>query len=117
MGSRTYNIQGMDCTDCATRIERGVARLDGVTSARVDFATSKLIVDGSAPLDLIETRVKKLGYTIAGQTPADAEIAVPHSGGISGFWKSLTSRHETRLALAGGAIVLIALIGSLLGLP
>src|SRR5437868_889035 len=102
MGSRTYNIQGMDCTDCALKIEKGVSRLDGITAARVDFATSKLIVDGTASLDLIEGRVKALGYALSADTASNATIDMPRQGGIVGFWKYLTSRHETQLALMGG---------------
>src|SRR5689334_5940086 len=98
MASRTYNVQGMDCADCAIKIEKGVSRLDGITTARVDFATSKLIIDGSAPLDLIETRVKALGYSIATETPVDPGITKPRSSGVLGFWQYLISRHETRLA-------------------
>ena len=35
----TLKISGMSCAACAKRIEKGLARLDGVTQAQVNFAT------------------------------------------------------------------------------
>ena len=38
MTQQTYRIEGMDCADCAMKIEKGVRRLEGVQSAQVDFS-------------------------------------------------------------------------------
>ena len=35
----------MDCPSCARKIETAVSRVEGVTQARVLFATEKLVVD------------------------------------------------------------------------
>ena len=37
-------IAGMDCADCALKLEKGVARLDGVHRADVSFATATMWV-------------------------------------------------------------------------
>lgn len=58
-------ILGMHCTACATGIEAGLKRLDGVTDARVNFATKEAIVkfDGDkVTLEKIKAAVKRGGY-------------------------------------------------------
>src|SRR5438876_1109607 len=57
-------IGGMTCASCATRIEKKLNRLDGVT-ATVNYATEKATVTHPAtvsPADLIAT-VAQTGYT------------------------------------------------------
>ena len=45
-GIRTiYRIVGMDCGDCAAKLEKRIAAIPGVTSATVNFATAKMIVE------------------------------------------------------------------------
>jgi Cu+-exporting ATPase len=58
-------ILGMHCTACATGIESGLKRLDGVTEANVNFATKEAIVkydEDKATLDKIKAAVKRGGY-------------------------------------------------------
>lgn len=43
---KTYLLDGLCCANCAAKIERGVAAIDGVTSASVSFLTTKLVVEG-----------------------------------------------------------------------
>jgi Cd2+/Zn2+-exporting ATPase len=68
-----FSIQGMDCADCALKIEKSMASLKGVASARVLLSTSTLTVtpaDGSLPEDEIIKAVKRLGYKIEPATSA-----------------------------------------------
>ena len=80
------DIGGMTCASCATRIERKLNRIDGVT-ASVNYATEKARVqaDGIATADLIAA-VEAAGYTAAlppvvtvtapaVDDPVDAELA------------------------------------------
>jgi Cu+-exporting ATPase len=58
-------ILGMHCAACATGIESGLKRLDGVTDVRVSFATKEAFVkfDGDkVTLDKIKAVVKRGGY-------------------------------------------------------
>ncbi len=60
------SIGGMTCASCASRIEKKLNRMDGVT-ATVNYATEKASVtvgDGVTADDLIAT-VEKTGYTAA----------------------------------------------------
>lgn len=43
-----FEIQGMDCADCASHIQKAVSKLKGVTKADISFGTSKLIVETTA---------------------------------------------------------------------
>ena len=47
----TFELEGLDCADCARAIERSVARLDGVHAAQVNYMAARLTVKGSAPAD------------------------------------------------------------------
>ncbi|WP_045517574.1 heavy metal translocating P-type ATPase [Neobacillus niacini] len=60
-----FDITGMTCAACSTRIEKGLNKLDGVVLANVNLALEKATVEynGSVltPSDIIE-KVDKLGY-------------------------------------------------------
>ncbi|MBR6528934.1 MAG: cation transporter [Firmicutes bacterium] len=43
---KTYLLDGLCCANCAAKIERGIATIDGVTNASVSFLTTKLVVEG-----------------------------------------------------------------------
>jgi Cd2+/Zn2+-exporting ATPase len=62
---RSFKIDGMDCSDCAIKIESAVSKVKGVTSAQVLLSSSKLIVQpADEKLDageIIKT-VERLGY-------------------------------------------------------
>src|SRR4051794_26677880 len=73
-------IGGMTCAACASRVEKKLNRLDGV-SATVNYATEKARVsypEGVTPADLIAT-VEKTGYTAAvpAAVPPEATTADP----------------------------------------
>ena len=42
---KTYLLEDLCCANCAAAIERGVAKIEGVTSASVNFLTTKMILD------------------------------------------------------------------------
>lgn len=42
---KTYKLEGLDCANCAAKIERAINGLDGVTSATVNFMTTKLVIE------------------------------------------------------------------------
>ena len=43
-----YNITGMSCAACSTRVEKAVSKLDGVSSCSVNLLTNSMSVDGTA---------------------------------------------------------------------
>ncbi|MDR0513966.1 MAG: heavy metal translocating P-type ATPase, partial [Coriobacteriaceae bacterium] len=68
-------IGGMSCAACAQRIQKTLLRLDGVTSASVNFATEKASV-GYEPhtvrLSAIKGAIEKAGFTVLELDKADA---------------------------------------------
>jgi copper chaperone CopZ len=43
---KTYRLEGLDCANCAAKIQDGIGKIDGVNNATVNFATTKLIIEG-----------------------------------------------------------------------
>lgn len=65
---KTYKINGMTCTACASTIERKVSKLPGVTSANVNFATATLSVETEVDLTKeITDTVTNLGYSVVNE--------------------------------------------------
>lgn len=46
-GKRVMYLLGLDCADCAKKIETAVRQMDGVESAGLDFVTQKLTIEAS----------------------------------------------------------------------
>ncbi len=42
---KTFRLEGLDCANCAAKIEAGVRKLDGVKEATVNFMTTKMIIE------------------------------------------------------------------------
>jgi len=61
------NIEGMDCADCAAKVEKHISKLFGVKQAKVDFINAKLNVefqDSEISLDTIKKEIKDIGYSV-----------------------------------------------------
>ncbi|OBC12463.1 copper-translocating P-type ATPase [Mycobacterium sp. 852013-50091_SCH5140682] len=67
-------IDGMTCASCATRIEKKLNKLDGVT-ATVNYATEKAHVDGDVPAETLIKVVEDAGYTAHVPTPEPETVA------------------------------------------
>ncbi len=84
--SRTsvFVLRGMTCANCAQTIEKGVARMTGVTSANVNFAAEKLsVVYDSSSLqraDLV-AKIEDLGYQAHAEDMQDQK-----EGRLQLFW-------------------------------
>ena len=42
---KKFILEGLDCANCAAKIERAINDLDGVKEATVNFMTQKLIIE------------------------------------------------------------------------
>ena len=42
---RTFKLEGLDCANCASKIESAVKALDGVSFASVNFLTTKMVIE------------------------------------------------------------------------
>jgi len=63
-----FTVEGMTCGSCAARVQRVLARTDGVADAEVNLATGRAHVTLQRPLPAadLQARVAKIGY---GLTP------------------------------------------------
>jgi len=63
----TLTLIGLDCPDCALKLEKGVCRLRGVLWASTNFASSKLSVEyepDKVDVASVARRVRELGYDV-----------------------------------------------------
>jgi Cu+-exporting ATPase len=81
MANEVMNIRGMSCAACAGRIEKAVAKLDGVTKAAVNLAGEKLFVEynDGVTTDIIKETIVKLGFEVAEKTES-VKISIPVGG-------------------------------------
>lgn len=42
---KVYKLRDLNCANCAAKMERAIAKIDGVTSANVSFMTQRLTVE------------------------------------------------------------------------
>ncbi|MCL5111040.1 MAG: cadmium-translocating P-type ATPase [Chloroflexi bacterium] len=107
--SSTFLLSGLDCADCAVSVERNLASLPGVISAKVNFATATLEVRHSPTVraDEIASVVEASGYGAAPvrQGQADKQAS---------FW---VRNRRAALTVAAGASLLLGLAVSWLRLP
>ena len=63
---KRYDITGMSCAACSSRVEKAVRALDGVSACSVNLLTNSMTVDGSDDESIIAA-VRAVGY---GATPS-----------------------------------------------
>ncbi len=116
--THTLQITGMDCSECARTIERGVSKLAGVEHCTVNLSTAQLRVSGTVAASAIMERVRQLGYDVADAPSAFVSSTtlwsslvqrLPSTGPL-GFVRFLLARQETTLALFGLLLVLPGLL-------
>jgi Cd2+/Zn2+-exporting ATPase len=110
----TFDLAGLDCADCAAKVEQAVAALPGVLEAQVVFATAQLRVRGLADKALAESirqRVAELGYRAQQQTTPAA--ATTDSG--QNLWTRLQQNPRRWLTVASGALLGLASLLRLFG--
>ena len=57
---KVFKLEDLDCANCAAKMERAVARLDGVTSVSISFMAQRMAIEADeARFDEIMERVEK----------------------------------------------------------
>ncbi|OPY10689.1 MAG: putative cadmium-transporting ATPase [Syntrophus sp. PtaU1.Bin005] len=77
----TFRIFGLDCVDCAARLEKGIRGIPGVERADVDFSSSKAHVVHRGPVSDILATLERMGYPGRIDQPLKSREALP-------FWKT-----------------------------
>lgn len=105
----SFSIAGLDCADCAAKLEKRVAKVTGVERASVNFGASKMTVTYNGTEAEILQVIQKMGYSGKVELPG-AKIAVRDS-----FWK--TNQYARPTAISA-ILLLIALAARYLaGVP
>ncbi len=95
-----FRISGMDCGDCAAKLEKRLGALPGVQSAAVNFGAGKLTVEHNTTDSILIQTVKQSGY---GATK-DGAARQPMPETV--WWKSA----RTLATIASGIMLAIATI-------
>ena len=77
-----FCIVGMDCADCAAKLEKRIGRVPGVDTAQVNFGASKMTVIHSGPVAEILSTIEKMGYS----GKVDEGLRIKNKP--ASFWKS-----------------------------
>ena len=59
---KQFNVTGMSCAACSTRVEKAVKSVDGVSDCSVNLLTESMSVDGNASSEDIISAVVNAGY-------------------------------------------------------
>lgn len=69
---KTFALTDLDCANCAAKIENAVKKIDGVSTAAVNFMSQKLVLETvDDRFDAVFAEVKK----VIGKIDADVGIA------------------------------------------
>lgn len=94
----SIRLSGMSCASCAARIEKGLGKLDGVTSASVNFAMEQALIEydeSRVKPQQFDELVEKLGYSVIRKKNADRALAGFDITGMS--CAACSSRIEKKL--------------------
>ncbi|AXF56820.1 heavy metal translocating P-type ATPase [Salicibibacter kimchii] len=76
--NQTFDISGMTCAACATKIEKKLSKMEGVSSATVNFAMENVSVEydeGQVTVGDMMEGIRKLGYTLKPQKSRDETVS------------------------------------------
>lgn len=68
---RVYKLEGLDCADCAAKLERKLAAIECITSANINFMTLKCTLEAEA--DKMNEIIDKAMEIISVEEP-DVEV-------------------------------------------
>ena len=60
---KQYDVKGMSCAACSSRVEKAVSKLEGVSLCSVSLLTNSMTVEGTATSEEIINAVNKAGYS------------------------------------------------------
>ncbi len=107
-----YQIEGMDCANCALTLERSLSQIEGVDEVQVNYSTAAMRASGNFNPQLLVNRIQALGYQVAtAQKPVHLEIKSPdNQDGILGFIRFLLSDRRTSIAFLAAVLLLISFL-------
>ncbi|MFL7795125.1 MAG: heavy metal translocating P-type ATPase [Anaerolineae bacterium] len=107
--TKNFDVKGLDCAECARTLEQGVAAMDGVHKAEVNFALARLTLDfdpQETDEQAVVGRVRELGY--------DVETSTQEQRGLGA---NLRQHRNIVLTGSAGVLIVLAYLLHLIGAP
>jgi Zn2+/Cd2+-exporting ATPase len=110
-----YQIEGMDCANCALTLERSLSQIEGMDEVQVNFTTASMRASGNFNPQLLVERIQALGYQAStAQKPVDpAAKFLDNQDGILGFIRFLLSDRRTSIAFLAAIMLLVSFLFNL----
>lgn len=70
---KSYQMQDLDCANCAAKMQNAIAKIDGVKSVNISFLTQKMVLEAEA--SELE-RIMKEAIKICKKIEPDCKILV-----------------------------------------
>jgi Cd2+/Zn2+-exporting ATPase len=115
-GEMVFEVNGLDCADCALHLEEALRRTPGVAQVSVDFSLARLRLtpqDGTEVRAAVERVAKDLGYSVRAGLAGRLQAAEP----VVGWREWLLRRRRDLTTLGSGLLIALAVILKLFGLP
>lgn len=107
---KNYQLKGLDCANCAAKIERAVSKVDGVTTANVDFINQKMSIScQKADLPTVETQALAIVNKLEPDVVVEPVVDHPESGksGYSHEHSGGDNHNLWRILITAIALVLL----------
>ena len=109
-----FDVDGMDCADCALHLEEALRNTAGVGQVSVDFSLARLRLtpqDGHQIQSAVEKVAEGMGYSLRPQ-------AAPHREEKAQTWRErLWQRRRDLTTVVAGLLISLAVVLQLLGSP
>lgn len=57
---KVYQLENLDCANCAAKMEAAIKEIDGVVDVSVSFMTQKLSIETESDLSEVLAKIKKV---------------------------------------------------------
>ena len=67
---KTFKLKGLDCANCAAKLENEIQKIDGVENAKVSLADKKAIIksnENECTLEKIKESIEDAGFEVKGE--------------------------------------------------
>lgn len=107
-GSRktVLRVSGMDCADCAAKLEKRLLALPGVQAVQLTFATGKLQIEHTTTEAAIKKAIEQAGYS------AEVEGQTSQGAATPAWW----ANKRTQATAVSGSLLLLATVSEWLGM-
>lgn len=111
-----FTIEGMTCAACASKVEKAVAKVEGVENVGVNLIAGTMTVSygGSADENAIMTAVKKIGY---GARPAATTVESQKSADVLQNENKNEMKSRLTISVVFLVVLMYVAMGHMISLP